>query len=71
MLKVSRGRCLLPDLLQRKEWSQTYYAKRSGRSIRMISYFCSGERAMLPEDMYVASMLLDCRMEDLYEWIYE
>lgn len=24
---------------------------------------------MLPEDMYIASKIFKCRMEDLYEWI--
>ncbi|MNR93695.1 hypothetical protein D3C72_247540 [compost metagenome] len=69
MEHVSRGRCLLPDLLAQKGWTQTFYAERSGRSVRMVSHFCNNKRAMLPEDMYVASMLLGCRMEDLYEWL--
>ncbi|MNW45655.1 hypothetical protein D3C74_229260 [compost metagenome] len=70
-MNISRGRCLLPDLLKQREWTQTFFAERSGRSVRMISHFCNGKRAMLPEDMYVASMILECRMEDLYEWIHE
>lgn len=69
MKRVSRGRCLLPYLLAARGLSQIDYALLSGRSKRMISYFCNDERTMLPEDMYIASKILKCRMEDLYEWI--
>lgn len=68
-MHISRGRCLLSNLLAQKGWTHTEYARRSGRSRRVISHFCNDERVMLPEDMYLASKLLDCRMEDLYEWI--
>lgn len=70
-MNISRGRCLLPDLLKQRKWTQTFFAERSGRSVRMVSHFCNSERAMLPEDMYVAAMILGCRMEDLYEWVNE
>ncbi|MHA7963498.1 helix-turn-helix domain-containing protein [Paenibacillus sp. CAU 1782] len=65
----SRGRCLLPDLLKRRGWSQTEYARRSGRSQRMISHFCRNERAMQPEDIHTACMLLECDESELHEWI--
>lgn len=71
MKRVSRGRCLLPHLLAARRLTQTEYSKRSGRSQRMISHFCRNERIMLPEDMYVASKILNCRMDELYEWIEE
>ncbi|WP_235440048.1 helix-turn-helix domain-containing protein [Paenibacillus sp. DMB20] len=67
--RVSRGRCLLSYLLAARGINQSEYALRSGRSQRMISHFCNNERVMLPEDMYTASRILNCRMEDLYEWI--
>lgn len=68
-MNISRGRCLLQDLLDKLEWSHSEYARRSGRSRRVISHFCKNERVMLPEDMYTASRLIGCKMEDLYEWI--
>jgi transcriptional regulator with XRE-family HTH domain len=68
-LSISRGRCLLSDWLELKGWSQVEYARRSGRSKRMISHFCGNERAMLPEDLYIASKLFDCGMDKFYEWI--
>lgn len=67
-MNVSRGRCLLGKLIEAKGWTQTEYAKRSGRSTRMISYFCSNQRPMSPEDMYIAVKLLGCKWEDLYEF---
>lgn len=66
-MNVSRRRCLLLKLIKAKGWTQTEYAKRAGRSQRMISYYCSNKTAMSPEDMYIAAKLLDCRWEDLYE----
>ncbi|WP_280755966.1 helix-turn-helix transcriptional regulator [Paenibacillus sp. LBL] len=71
MKRVSRGRCLLPDLLIARGMSQNDYAVKSGRHPRMISHFCRNERTMSPEDMYVASKILKCSMENLYEWIEE
>lgn len=68
-MAVSRGRCLLQDLLDKADLTQAEYARRSGRSKRVISHFCNDERVMLPEDLYNASMVLGCRMEDVYVWI--
>jgi transcriptional regulator with XRE-family HTH domain len=65
----SRGRCLLPDLLQKKGWSQSEYARRSGRSQRMISHFCRNERVMQPEDIHMACILFGCDESELHEWI--
>lgn len=68
-MRVTRGRCLLQDWIDRKGWTQTEYAKRSGRPKRIISHFCNNERVMKPEDEYTASLIFGCRMEDLHEWI--
>lgn len=70
-MRVSRGRCLLQFWIDKKGWTQAEYARRSGRSKRVISHFCKNERVMKPEDEYTASLLLDCRMEDLHVWIIE
>ncbi|MEK4193314.1 MULTISPECIES: helix-turn-helix transcriptional regulator [Paenibacillus] len=68
-MRVTRGRCLLQDWIDNKGWTQAEYAKRSGRPKRIISHFCNNERVMKPEDEYAASLIFDCRMEDLHEWI--
>lgn len=69
MKKVSRGRCLLPELISARGWTHDKYAEISGRSPRMISYFCRNERTMLPEDIYVAMVIFKCDIQDIYEFI--
>lgn len=66
---ISRGRCLLGDLIYDRGWTHEHYASISGRSPRMISYFCSNERTMLPEDIYVAMLIFNCEITDIYEFI--
>ncbi|MCG7406810.1 helix-turn-helix domain-containing protein [Paenibacillus sp. ACRRX] len=70
-MHVTRGRCLLGEMIAKKGWTQAEYARRSGRPKRIISHFCNNERVMKPEDEYMAALLLDVRMEDLHEWIIE
>jgi transcriptional regulator with XRE-family HTH domain len=66
---ISRGRCLLPDMILSKGWSQAYYAGLTGRSKRMISHFCNNKRAMQPEDIHAACLIFGCSEEKLHEWI--
>jgi len=66
---VSRGRCLLLTMIKNKGWTQTDYARRTGRSKRMISHFCNNERAMQPEDIHAACLIFGCSEEDLHEWV--
>ncbi|MDQ1233367.1 transcriptional regulator with XRE-family HTH domain [Paenibacillus sp. SORGH_AS306] len=71
MYNISRGRCLLRKLLKSRNMTQTEFALRSGWSQRMVSYYCRDERKMSVEAMYVASLILEVNMADLYEWILE
>lgn len=68
MYKVSRGRCLLQPLLKTRKMTQTEFARRSGWSQRMVSFYCRNERKMSVEAMYVASLILEVDMAELYEW---
>lgn len=68
MIRVSRGRCLLLDRIMAKGWNQAEFSRRSGMHPRVVSDICRDRLIMRPEQQYVASLLLDCRMEDLYEW---
>lgn len=70
-MNISRGRCLLSDFIHSRGWTQAHYAELVGRHPRVISHFCKDERVMLPEDLYIASKVFKCKMEDLYEWIEE
>lgn len=60
---------MLGDLIYSRGWTHEYYASISGRSARMISYFCRNQRTMLPEDIYVATLIFDCDLTDIYEFI--
>ncbi|MNC08735.1 helix-turn-helix protein [compost metagenome] len=71
MVKVSRGRSLLQNCLDLRKMSQAEFSRRSGWSVRMISYYCTGERRMSPEAMFAASSILEVPMESLYEWTLE
>lgn len=68
-MAYSRGRCLLQFWIDQAKITQAEYSRRSGRSKRVISHFCRNELVMKPEDIYTASKILGCRMEDLYVWI--
>lgn|GEM_PF-2958516 len=67
-MKVSRKGCLLGDWIEKKGWTKAEYARLSGRSKRMISYFCNNERPMHPEDIYIAHKLLGVTFDELYLW---
>lgn len=64
-----RGRCLLQTILNRVNMSQTELALRTGISQRMISYYATGEKRMSIDAARIISVVLGCRMEDLYEWL--
>lgn len=67
-MKISRGRCLLDDLIKSRGWTHEKYAELSGRSPRMIDYFCRTERIMKPEDIYMAMKIFKCKIEEIYEF---
>lgn len=68
MPRASRGRCLLQFWLDQKGITQAELARRSGYNARMISFYCSNEKPMSVNAMYVISNILGIHMEQLYEW---
>ncbi|QCT03786.1 hypothetical protein E6C60_3075 [Paenibacillus algicola] len=54
--------------LNKRNITQAEFARRTGWSTRMVSYWCKGERLMSVEAMYAAAMILEIHMEDLYQW---
>ncbi|WP_182300722.1 helix-turn-helix domain-containing protein [Cohnella cholangitidis] len=50
-------------------WTQTHYARLTGRHKRMISHFCADERAMQPEDIHAACLIFGCDESELHEWV--
>lgn len=67
-MRVSREGCALGYWIEKKGWSKAEYGRRTGRSRRVISYFCKNERPMYPEDIHMAYILLGVTFEQLYVW---
>ncbi|WP_315793163.1 helix-turn-helix transcriptional regulator [Paenibacillus sp. BIC5C1] len=67
-MEVIRGRCLLQYWLDHRQMTQAEFSRRTGWSKRMVSFFATGQRPMNVESMYLAAMILDVQMEQLYEW---
>lgn len=67
-MHVSREGCSLGDWIEKMGWTKAEYARRSGRSKRMISHFCNNTRPMQPEDIHIAEILLGVTFKELYVW---
>lgn len=64
------GRCLLSDQLKQSKMTQQELANRLDVTKQQINHYVFGRRIMtLPIAKNVAS-ILDCEIDDLYEWIY-
>ncbi|WP_308599493.1 XRE family transcriptional regulator [uncultured Paenibacillus sp.] len=48
--------------------TQAEFSRRTSWSKRMVSFFATSQRPMNVEAMYLAAMILDIQMEQLYEW---
>lgn len=62
------GRCRLPDLLERVDLKQTDFAKKMKVSDSYITSVIKGRKTLSLVQVKKASIILGCRMEDLYEW---
>lgn len=65
------GRSRLPELLAQARLKQTDFAKRMKLSDTMVSRIISGEKRLSLLRAKQASDILDCQIDDLYEWIYD
>ncbi|WP_424766281.1 helix-turn-helix domain-containing protein [Paenibacillus sp. sgz302251] len=70
-MHFSRGECLLQYWLDKKGLTQAEFSRRTGWSTRIISYWCNAERPMSVEAMYTAAIILDIKMDQLYQWKLE
>jgi transcriptional regulator with XRE-family HTH domain len=59
----------LRDILHTVNMSQTELANRSGISRQMIVKYISGSAPMPLEKAKTIAQVLNCNMEDLYEWV--
>ncbi len=67
-MEIIRGRCLLQYWLDHRQMTQAEFSRRTSWSKRMVSFFATSQRPMNVEAMYLAAMILDIQMEQLYEW---
>lgn len=68
-MRHQMGRCLLPDLLAKRGWSQRDLAEKSGFTQTQISDFATNRRTMsLPTAVWIAGAL-GCSVDDLYEGV--
>ena len=64
-------RCLLKDLLKERNLTQAEFARRMGVPRQTITKWLKLEDIMRADTAYRASLILNCSMEDLYEWLSE
>lgn len=62
------GRCLLSDLLQKRDISQTNLAEHLGVSRQFVNGIINNREKMSLEIAYNISVILSCDIKDLYEW---
>ena len=64
------GKCLLPQILRQKDFSQQELAENIAVTRQQIHKYVTSDRVMTLEIAYNISKILDCSIEDLYEWKY-
>jgi len=70
MRRYAIGRCLIPDLLEARGWTQRQLAEHSGVDERVISYYTTGRRKKMSLELSVAlSDALEVSPRALYEWV--
>lgn len=68
-MAYSKGRCLLKSLLHKAGMTQTELAKRSGISRGMIVKYISNASPIPIDKAKTITSILNCAMDDLYEWV--
>jgi len=68
-VKYRPGRCLLRDLLVECGFTQTMLADKSGYDKSHISKYVQGKQEMTLGTARTFAQILNCTIDDLYEWI--
>ena len=63
------GRCLLQDILDKKGMEQLELAHRLNVRPPQINKYAKGKQGMSLRIAYNIARILNCHIEDLYEWI--
>lgn len=64
------GRCLLPERLNEARMSQTELAIHLGVTKPQVNKWARNTQKMSIQTLKNISSILNCQMEDLYEWIW-
>jgi transcriptional regulator with XRE-family HTH domain len=68
-MRLTVGRCLIPDLLDKRGWTQRKLADESGVDEAVISFYTTGRRKKMTLEVAVAlADALKVNPRDLYEW---
>lgn len=68
MAALHYGRSRLPELLNRRRTTKSEFARRMDFTPSMVSQIISGHKRFSLLQAKRASDILDCQIEDLYEW---
>lgn len=68
MAALHYGRSRLPELLKSRGITKTEFARRMGFSPPMVSHVINGDTRFSLLQAKRASDILNCNIEDLYEW---
>ncbi|OEH55933.1 hypothetical protein AQ616_19035 [Oceanobacillus sp. E9] len=63
------GRCLLQQILQRNQMTQQQLADRLGVTHQQINKYIHNRQNMSLQVAKNISVILDCAIDDLYEWV--
>lgn len=69
-MTIQVGRCLIPDLLAKKGWTQRDLSHKTGISEGSMSDYVTKRTIMGVKNAKVIAVALECTMDDLYEWIF-
>lgn len=67
-MALQYGRSRLPELLKEKGMSQAEFARRMNKTAAYVSQIISGNSNFSLMSAKKAALILDCTIDDLYEW---
>lgn len=62
------GNCLLRDLLLKRDMTQLELAERLNVAPQQVNHYVQNNRVMSIQTAMNVSRILNCNIEDLYEW---
>ena len=68
-MTIEVGRCLIPDLLSQKGWTQRDLSHKTGMSEGLISDYVTKRTIMGVKNAKSIAVALGCNIDDLYEWV--